>query len=90
MRLALPGFLQELTVALVPLGVVTVTSTVPDPGGEVAVISHSLTSVTFVAPLDPKSTVVAPVRFVPEIVTLVPPPVGPEDGLIPVTAGAGG
>ena len=74
-------------VPLVPPGVVTVTSTVPDPGGDVAVICEELTTVTFVAPFAPKSTAVAPVRFVPVIVTLVPPEAGPEEGLIAVIVG---
>ena len=73
-----------------PPGVVTVTSTVPLPAGEVAVIE--------VAESDrhvgrrrsvPKSTAVAPVRLVPVMVTPVPPPAGPEVGLTPVTVGAG-
>jgi len=37
-----------------------------------------------------KLHVVAPVKPVPVMVTEVPPVVGPEDGLTPVTAGAGG
>ena len=70
-------------VALVPPGVVTVTSTVPaDPGGDVAVISEASTTDTFVAGLDPTSTDVAPVRLAPPIVTLVPPAAGPDPGLI--------
>jgi hypothetical protein len=77
-------------VVLMPPAVVTVTSTVPEPGGEVAVICEALTTLTFVAPLCPKLTAVAPVRLVPVIVTLVPPPVGPEVGLIAVTVGGGG
>ena len=36
----------------------------------------------------PKSTLVAPVKLVPEMVTLVPPPAGPELGLSLVTVGA--
>ena len=41
-----------------------------------------------VAALAPKFTAVAPVKFVPVIVTKVP--FGPEVGLTPVTVGAGG
>jgi hypothetical protein len=41
-----------------------------------------------VAGVAPNETPVAPVRFVPVIVTDVPPPVGPLAGLIPVTVGA--
>jgi hypothetical protein len=77
-------------VALVPPGVVTVTSTVPGlPAGEVAVTVVAFTAVTLVAAFAPKWTAVAPVRFVPVIVTVVPPPVGPEDGVMLVTVGAG-
>ena len=47
-------------VARVPAGVVTVTSTVPVPAGDVAVMVVELTTVTPVAALGPKSTAVAP------------------------------
>ena len=36
----------------------------------------------------PNFTAVAPARFVPEMVTEVPPALGPEFGLTPVTVGA--
>jgi hypothetical protein len=42
-----------------------------------------------VAVVPPKVTAVAPVRFVPVIVTLVPPDTPPEFGLTLVTDGAG-
>jgi hypothetical protein len=41
------------------------------------------------AGLVPKSTAVAPVRFIPEMVTVVPPVDGPEVGLMPVRVGGG-
>ena len=41
-----------------------------------------------VAAAVPNLTAVAPVRFVPVMVTLVPPVVGPVVGLTTVTAGA--
>ena len=67
--------------------VVTVTSTVLEPAGEVAL--HELVlQFTPVAAIDPKETL-PPVRFVPVIVTGVPPVAGPLFGEIPVTAGAG-
>jgi hypothetical protein len=75
-------------VADVPAGVVTVTPTAPVPEGLSAVIVVSLTTVTFVAAVVPKSTAVAPVKLVPVIVTRVPPAAGPLVGLSPVTAGA--
>ena len=57
-----------------------------DPGGEVVVISLSLTTVNgTLAP--PKVTWTAPVNPVPLISTLVPPEVGPAAGDRLVTAG---
>ena len=75
---------------LVPAGVVTVTSTAPwAPAGAVTVIDVAVNAVTLPA-LAPKLTVGVPgVKLVPEMVTTVPPVVGPPAGLIPVTAGGG-
>ena len=79
---------SEVLVALAPPGVATVTSTVPtDPGGEVAVIVVGLVTVNAV-PVRPKATAVAPRKFAPLIVTVVPPMFGPLVGLMPVTVGA--
>ena len=79
---------SEVDAALVPAGVVTVTSTVPVPAGAVTMICvEELTVYTALEP--PKLTAVAPVKFVPVIVTDVPPASGPLDGLIVVTVGAG-
>src|SRR5271166_4739192 len=76
--------------AEVPDGVVTVVSTVPAASaGVVAVIWVDELTVKVVAGLAPKSTVVAPVKSVPVIVTTVPPWVVPELGLTLVTVGAG-
>ena len=78
--------------AEVPPGVVTVTSTVPEPAGEVAVQEVVEEQDTPVAALEPKSTVVPAVavrKLVPVIVTEVPPVVGPADGEMPVTVGTG-
>ena len=66
---------------------VTVTFTVPVPGGEVAVTSLDDMSFTLVADAVPKYTAVGLLRLVPVIVTEVPPAVGPEVGLIEVTVG---
>ena len=74
-------------VADVPIGVVTVTSTTPVPGGLMTVIVVALTTVISVPGLVPKWTPVAPVKPVPVIVTKVPPAVGPPLGLRLVTAG---
>jgi hypothetical protein len=76
-------------VALVPLGVVTVTSTVPVPGGEIAVIEVALFTVKDLALALPNLIAVVPVKLVPVMVTLVPPAVGPEFGFTLVTVGAG-
>ena len=79
-----------LPVALVPPGVVTVTSTVPAvPAGAVAVIWVALLTVTLVAAFEPKLTEAPLTKFVPVIVTMVPPVVGPAVGLMLVTVGAG-
>ena len=48
------------------------------------------TTVKLVAATVPKSTLVAPVKPVPVMVTVVPPPVGPDVGEMLVTVGAGG
>jgi hypothetical protein len=76
-------------VALVPPGPVTVTSTVPDPAGEVAVIEVAEFTVTPVAGPAPNATVSPAAKFVPVIVTAVPPPTGPPDGDTALTVGAG-
>lgn len=70
-----------------PLGVTTVTSTVPLPGGLVAVISVSETTV-IAAPEPPNSTFVAPVKPLPVMVTLSPPAPVPLAGEIAVTCGS--
>ncbi len=71
-----------------PFGVVTVTSTVPVPAGEVAVICVALTTVNEPAAVLPNRTAVAPEKFAPVMVTLVPPEGGPVFGLTALTAGA--
>jgi hypothetical protein len=77
-------------VVLVPAGVVTVMSTLPTlPAGEVAVIDVLLPTLNDVAVVLPNFTAVAPVKFVPVIVRLVPPAGGPLFGEIEVTVGAG-
>ena len=72
-----------------PPAVVTLTSTVPVPAGEVAVIWVALITVNEPAALPPKLTPVAPEKFVPVMVTLVPPAAAPVFGATPVTVGAG-
>ena len=75
---------------LEPLGVVTTTPLAPAvPGGVVAVTVVSSSTLTTVAAVPPMVTAVALVKFVPVIVTGVPPKMGPLVGEIAVTAGAG-
>jgi hypothetical protein len=75
-------------IADVPLGVVTLTSTVSAAsGGETALMVVELTTVKLMAAFVPKWTAVAPVKLVPVIVTVVPPDVGPSCGITAVTVG---
>jgi hypothetical protein len=67
-----------LEIVLVPIGVVTVTYTVPAvSAGESAVIEVAELTVKLVALLEPKLTDVAPSRLEPVMVTAVPPAAGP-------------
>jgi hypothetical protein len=65
-----------------------VTSTVPVPAGDVAVIEVAELTVKVVALVAPNFTAVAPVNAVPVMVTDVPPVAGPDVGEIDVTVGA--
>ena len=67
---------------------VTRTSTVPVPAGEVAVMEVVLLTVKPAAAVAPKVTAVAPLKFVPVMVTVVLPDPGPEVGERLVTVGA--
>ena len=75
--------------AEVPLGPVTVIFTLPVPAGLTAVICVSLETVKLAAGVSPKDTWVAPVKPLPVIVTVVPPPADPLAGLMPVITGNG-
>jgi hypothetical protein len=67
---------------------VTVTVTAPAlPTGVVAVIVELLTTVTFAAAAAPNVTVAPEAKFVPVMVTDVPPAVVPLLGETPVTVG---
>ena len=66
----------------------TVTSTVPAPGGEVAVIEVAEFTVKLVALVAPNFTAVAPVKPFPVMATDVPPSAVPDVGEIDVTVGA--
>ena len=75
-------------VPLCPLEFVTVTITAPAvPAGVVAVMLVLLTTTTFVAAVLPNVTVAPEAKFVPVIVTAVPPVVGPVVGNTLVTVG---
>src|SRR5712692_8024444 len=77
--------------ALVCPATVTRTSMVPLPAGLVAVHWVVLVHCTLVAAAVPKLTVVAPtavLKFMPPMVTCVPPVAGPLVGLRPLTVGA--
>jgi hypothetical protein len=72
---------------LCPL-IVTVTVTAPAlSAGVVAVMLVLLTTTTLVAAVAPNVTVAPVAKFVPVIVTAVPPAAGPLFGDTPVTAG---
>ena len=75
-------------VELVPPLPATVTSTVPEPAGLVAVIDVALFTVTPVAAVEPNATVSPDAKPVPVMVTVVPPAAGPLDGLTADTVGA--
>jgi hypothetical protein len=79
-----------LKVPLWPSEFLTTTFTAPAVWlGVFAVIELLLTTVTFVAADPPKLTVAPEAKFVPVIVTPVPPPADPEFGDTDVTVGAG-
>ncbi len=73
---------------LVPVEVVTLTPTAPAaPAGVLAVIWVLLRTDTFVALLLPKATCAPEIKFVPVIVTGVPPATGPDVGDTDETVG---
>ena len=71
-----------VTGALVPSGLVTVTLTIPEPAGDVAVIWLAELTVNAVAAMSPNLTAVISVNPVPLIVTAVLPAVGPLAGVM--------
>ncbi len=74
-------------VALVPLAVLTVTSTTPLPAGAFAVRLVAETTDTEVADTDPNFTDAPATKFVPDTFTTVPPAEEPCAGLNPDTDG---
>ena len=79
--------MSPVTIALVPPGVVTLISTVPEPAGDVAVRRVAALYVTLAA-LVPNVTVDALVNPEPVMVTAVPPAADPLAGEMLVTVGA--
>ncbi|MDH6710457.1 hypothetical protein P3T27_007207, partial [Kitasatospora sp. MAA19] len=77
---------MNATPLLVPPGVVTVTSTEPEPAGTVAVICVADTTVNDVAATAPNRTAVAPVNPLPVSVTT--DPAAPDAGLTEASTGA--
>ena len=75
-------------VAEVPPAVVTLTSTVPEPAGDVAVIWVGELTVKPVAEVAPNVTAVVPEKPLPVMVTVVPPASGPDVGETELTVGA--
>lgn len=73
---------------LVPLGVFTVTYTVPVPPGD-STVTDVAETVLMVPEVEPNMTVSAPVKLVPATVTSVPPAVDPVFGDRAVTVGGG-
>lgn len=72
-----------------PPGLITVTSTVPEPGGLTASITVAEITLNAAGFPAPKSTEVALLKPLPVMVTLVPPAWGPADGDTPKTTGSG-
>jgi hypothetical protein len=81
-------YVNPFALMATPPAVATTTDFAPTaPAGVLAVISEALAT-TLVAAL-PSIVTVAPTRFVPEIVMLVPPTTGPELGETLAIVGTG-
>ncbi len=59
----------------------------PDPGGAVTVTSDDESTLTAVPRFSPKRTNTVPTKLLPQIVTVVPPFVGPRVGVTSVIVG---
>src|ERR1700683_1958694 len=73
--------LADVVTADVPAGATPATSTVPAPTGATAVMVVGELTLKLDEALEPKSTAVAPVKSVPVISMVAPPPAVPLDGL---------
>lgn len=84
-----PNVKPPVLVAEPPIGVVRTTSTAPAAwAGVTTVIDVALELTIGVPAVPPNVTPLVPVKLVPVIVTVVPPPVVPVAGDIPVIVGA--
>ena len=80
--------MKDENASLGPPPVVTIMPTAPAlRAGVIQVIVVLFTTLIVVADVIPNVTEVAPVKFVPVIVTLVPPVVLPDDGEMSVMLG---
>ncbi len=82
--------MKDKNASLGPPPVVTIMPTAPAPAVRsrvIQVIVVLFTTLIVVAAKPPNVTEVAPVKFVPVIVTVVPPSVLPDDGEISVIFG---
>ena len=80
--------MKDENVLLIPPPAVTIIPKAPNLlVGVVQVIVVSLTTIILLATFIPNLTSLAPVKFVPVIVTEFPPSVVPDDGEILVTTG---
>jgi hypothetical protein len=83
-------YVKTLLLVAVPPGAVTTIVAAPtEPAGVTQVMVVELTTTLDVAGVALNVTLVAPVKFVPVMVTEVPPAVGPVGGEHPVIVGAG-
>ena len=83
-------YVKAICLVAVPPGVVTATLCEPAvPAGVTAEMEVELATIKLVASAAPTFTNVAPVKFVPVMVIVVPPPTDPDTGLTEVMVGAG-
>ena len=83
-------YVKAICLVAVPPGVVTATLFEPAvPAGVIADMEVELATIKLVASTPPTDTNVAPVKFVPVMVIVVPPPTDPDTGLTEVMVGAG-
>jgi hypothetical protein len=83
-----PTYVKPLVSVAEPPGVVKTTFTAPAACAGATTVTEVALTLVKVVPAEPsKVTAVVPVRFVPVIVTVVPPAVGPLEGEIPAIVG---